>query len=81
MPWLMGSERVEVAGMAIAPAPPAAPGSSAEGDVSPSWGVTLQRDGRHDARELRKRGECFECTLTEHEKKGAMGHMTLSRQH
>lgn len=44
LPWLMGKERVEVAGIAIAPAPPVAPGSSAEGDVSPSWGVTLQQE-------------------------------------
>lgn len=48
----MGNERVEVAGIAIAPAPPVAPVGSSEqpgapeGDVSPSWGVTLQQERR-----------------------------------
>lgn len=43
----MGKERVEEAEIAIAPAPPVAPGASSapEGDVSPSWGVTLQQGG------------------------------------
>lgn len=50
LPWLMGNERVEVAVTAIAPAPPVAPVGSSEhpgapeGDVSPSWGVTLQQE-------------------------------------
>lgn len=48
-PWLMGNERVEVAGIAIAPAPPIAPigpsehPGAPEGEVSPSWGVTLEQ--------------------------------------
>ncbi len=45
----MGNERVEVAGIAIAPAPPVAPigpsehPGAPEGDVSPSGGVTLRQ--------------------------------------
>lgn len=52
LPWLIGNERVDMAGIAIAPAPPVAPvGSSKhpgapEGDNSPSAGVTLQQKHR-----------------------------------
>lgn len=54
----MGNERVEVAGIAIAPAPPVAPiGSSKhpgapEGDKSPSGGVTLQQKHRKPMKTL-----------------------------
>lgn len=47
--WLMGKERVDVAGIAIAPAPPVAPVGPSEhpalpeGDSSPSCGVTLRK--------------------------------------
>lgn len=52
LPWLTGKERVEVAGIAIAPAPPVAPkgpsdSGAPEGDVSPSDGVTLQQRQRN----------------------------------
>lgn len=60
LPWLMGNERVEVAGIAIAPAPPVAPEGSSEhpgapeGDVSPSGGVTLQRQRQRNKDDVRK---------------------------
>lgn len=56
----MGNERVEVAGIAIAPAPPVAPEGSSEhpgapeGDVSPSGGVTLQRQRQRNKDDVRK---------------------------
>ena len=55
----MGNERVEVAGIAIAPAPPVAPEGSSEhpgapeGDVSPSGGVTLQRQRQGNKDDVR----------------------------
>lgn len=53
----MGNERVEVAGIAIAPAPPIAPigpseqPGAPEGDVSPSGGVTLQQRDTKDTKD------------------------------
>lgn len=48
LPWLIGNDSVEVAGIAVAPTPPVSPTSVSEppdtpgGEVSPSCGVTLQ---------------------------------------